>query len=129
MGFFDFLGVLVVAIVLLILPFVLFDIWKRYQEQNDRRKYFESQKPKILEAIDMLEEARKQIPLFASEQVRLNGGYVDLEMRRQFELMVAGCRMRFGDYVTKMALLNMGMEEYVYHSTDPVLKGLLGTRF
>jgi hypothetical protein len=147
MGFFDFLSNLLSTVVFLavlgVAVVAFFDFWcwyenkrRRDQEMLAQQKYFESQKPKILEAMMLLEEARQQIPALASQAVNQSSNGFEMrahvlsrEMDNQFKCVIAGCRMKFGDYVVRMALLNMDMDEYVYCSTDPYLRSLLGTKF
>ncbi len=134
MELFDFLAFLVkIALCLLGLFVVIiafFDLqnWyegKKHENQkkliaNQRalaqQRYFESQMPRIIEAVNLLEEAQNRIPVLASQEVSRYGisstHLVAYRMEDQLALVIKGCRIKFGDYVTDQALHNVGLGRY-----------------
>lgn len=134
MGFFDFLALLVkiglclFGLFVAIIAFLDLQGWyerKKHEHREKlivnqrmlaRQRYFESQMPRILEAINLLQEAQDRIPVLASREIGrygISSAYlVAHRMEDQLALVIKGCRIKFGDYVTDQALHNVGLGKY-----------------
>lgn len=127
-GFFDFLAFSVKTFLLIGFAFfAVCTILTQYGEwavrqklrikKQEKDRFFEQQKPRIVEAIELLQTAQNAILALASREARRYGMWsvssTSRIMDEQLRLVIKGCRIKFGDYVTDQAPHNVGLGKYI----------------